>query len=179
MNWWNPINFRMIPTLNRKLKVEKGQTHLPISPHPGAYGVRRKHHTHEGVDLYCPVGTPVFPVEDGKIVAIIPFTGPSAVPPSPWWNDTQAVLVEGPSGVVVYGEIKLYRFLKVGKRVGIRDCVGFVEQVLKVDKGFSMSMLHLELHKHGTRDCFEWIEEKPKSLKDPTEYLLRASYMRS
>lgn len=175
MNWIRPFTFiRLVPTMNRQLVMKKDETHLPISPHPGAYGVRRKHHTHEGVDLYAPVGTGVHPVETGTIVAIIPFTGPSAVPPSAWWNDTQAVLIEGPSGVVVYGEVRPKELLKVGETVKTGDIIGYVEQVLKVDKGFPMSMLHLELHKHGTRDCFEWIDEKPESLKDPTEYLLRA-----
>lgn len=172
MSWKHPINRILIPTNDRDLKIPDGRSPLPLAPHPGAFGVRRKHHTHEGVDLYCPVDTTVYPVEDGIVVAIIDFTGQYANPPSLWWLDTQAVLIEGESGVVVYGEIE--SLVTVGRFVTTRDYIGEVKQVLRKDKGYPMSMLHLELHTHGTRDAYEWIDEKPASLLDPTLLLMES-----
>lgn len=150
-----------------------GESGVPIGDqHPGAFGFKRKNHTHEGVDLYCPEGTPVAAVEDGIVVAVINFTGPSATPPSPWWNDTWALLVEGDTGVVVYGEITLAHGYWPGDPIGAGDIIGHVKQVLTVDKGRPMSMLHLELHKPGTTDAYEWLDERPPSLLDPTGHLL-------
>ena len=172
--WHNPLpTMSLHPSRGSEdfKTYEPGHTGVPIGPdHPGAFGVSRKHHTHEGVDLYCPEGTPVRAVEPGVVVAVIKFTGPSATPPSPWWNDTEAVLVEGETGVVLYGEITSIK--EVGDRVEAGSLLGFVIEVLTEDKGRPTSMLHLELHKHGTRDAYEWLDERPASLLDPTEHLL-------
>ena len=145
---------------------------VPILPNLGAFAAVRKNHTHEGVDLYVKPCAVVHAVEDGIVVRVIPFTGEIAG--SPWWNNTQAVLVEGESGVVVYGEIR--SVVKVGEELIAGNVVGDVLTVLKKDKGRPMSMLHLELHIHGTRDVYEWLVDgpKPESLLDPTEFLLTA-----
>lgn len=153
----------------------EGNTGIPVGDaHPGAFGHVRANHVHEGVDLYCPDGTPVHAVEDGVVVALIPFTGHLAVPPSPWWHDTLAVLVEGSSGVVVYGEVGIGVGVRVGTRLVAGEAFAHVVQVLRKDKGRPMSMLHLELHVPGTRDAYEWTVEggRPKSLLDPTSRLL-------
>lgn len=106
-------------------------------------------------------------VEDGEVVAVLPFTGPAAE--SPWWLPTWAVLVEGVSGVVLYGEIEPVPSLA---HVRAGDPVGHVLTVLRHDKGKPTQMLHLELYEHGTRDCVWWREgERPKNLLDPTEQL--------
>jgi hypothetical protein len=174
MVWHRPIPKLLVPTKFRDFVTLGHETQLPIAPHPGAYGVKRTHHTHEGVDLYCAVGTPVHAVEDGLIVNIIPFTGPHADPPSPWWHNTWAVLVEGESGVVVYGELFPRVKHAYEKKVKRGDDLGGVLKVLKEDKGYPMSMLHLELHEHGTTNAWDWIDEKPPSLRDPTPFLLEA-----
>lgn len=160
-----PTNLDMVAGL-----LPEFSTFIPMSGHPGSYAFRRKNHIHEGVDLYCPEGTRVAAVETGEVVAVIPFTGPRGA--SPWWEDTDAVLVEGESGVVVYGEVE--SGVKVGTRYLKGDKIGWVKRVLKVDKGRPMSMLHLELHDHGTRDAPEWPVNgpKPATLRDPTPYLL-------
>ena len=175
MNWHPPINLNLVPS-DDSLSfqgMKDGETALPLPPHPGAFGVERAHHLHEGVDLYCAEGTPVQAVEAGTVVAIIPFTGPKAG--SDWWHDTEAVLVEGASGVVLYGEISP-NGKQLGDAVQRGETLGQVKQVLKTDKGRPMSMLHLEFHAAGTRDAFEWTKAsgKPPSLRDPTPYLRAA-----
>ena len=175
MTWRVLIERTLVPTMNRDLFVGEHQAHLPIPPHPGAFGVKRTHHTHEGVDLYCPQGTPVFAVEDGEIVAVIPFTGRLAIPPSPWWRETEAVLVEGASGVVVYGEIAPVVRRQLGYKLQRSEPVGYVIQVLTKDKRYPLSMLHLELHVPGTRYAYDWLDERPPSLLDPTPFLFEAA----
>lgn len=152
----------------------EGTVGVPIAPHPGGFGVVRTHHTHEGIDLYVPEGTPVYPVEPGRIVAWEHFTGPEAG--SPWWASTQAVLVEGASGVVVYGEIQPVDGLPVGTEVSIDTRLGHVCRVLRKDKGRPMDMLHLELHAAGTRQSVAWDPHavQPTTLRDPTALLAGA-----
>lgn len=143
---------------------------------PGCFGSVRKHDVHTGVDLYAPEGSPVLAVEDGVVVAIEKFTGPSAG--SPWWNDTMAVLIEGETGVVCYGEIKLATGIREASRVSRGDVVGYVLTVLSKDKGRPRSMLHIELYDMGVRASPIWLldEERPRGLRDPTGYLHRAAF---
>ena len=147
---------------------------VPILPHVGAFGVARKHNFHEGVDIYAAHGTVVFPVEKGEVVAILNFTGESVG--SPWWEETQAILIEGETGVVCYGEIDPSTHLTVGSKVTSSTFIGTVKTVLKKDKGRPMSMLHLELYTHGIREWTAWDIEgyRPEHLLDPTPYLLAA-----
>lgn len=171
MKWHNPVPYKLVPTQeSESFKTMKdNETGLPLSPHPGSFGFVRKNHTHEGVDLYVPEGTPVFAVENGIIVNIIKFTGEHCG--SDWWENTWSVMIEGKSGVVNYGEIIPSEF-NVGDFITRGDIVGAVKKVLKKDKGRPMSMLHLELYKHGTKNCVEWKNEKDENLLDPTPYLL-------
>ena len=117
MNWHPPISLALVPSddsLSFKA-MKPGETALPLPPHPGAFGVARAYHVHEGVDLYCAAGTPVQAVEAGTVVAIIPFTGPKAK--SDWWHDTDAVLVE----------VRLHRF---GGQRGVDGLVQPLRDVL-------------------------------------------------
>ncbi len=100
------------------------------------------------------------------------FTGARAG--SPWWHDTFAVLVEGASGVVLYGE--LAPAVIVGAKVERGDLVGRVLTVLKRDKGLPMTMLHLELYERGARASVWWRhgEAQPAGLRDPSEALRSA-----
>ena len=172
MVWSAPLNLTFVPSADSLsfAGLSPTETSLPLAPHPGAFGVARKNHIHEGVDLYCAEGTPVYAVEPGRVVAVVPFTG--TIAGSDWWHDTYAVLVEGETGVVVYGEITPGRV--TGENIAAGDCIGHVKQVLKNDKGRPMAMLHLELYDHGTRDAVEWKNDtpRPRGLRDPTPYLL-------
>lgn len=175
--WHRPIPFALVADADPEgfSSHPDGTTGIPVGDaHPGAFGFVRANHVHEGVDLYCPEGTPVHAVEDGTVVAIIPFTGPSAEPPSPWWHDTLAVLVEGASGVVVYGEVGIDTGIDVGTALKAGEPFAHVVRVLRKDKGRPTTMLHLELHIPGTRDAFEWTQDggRPASLLDPTGNLL-------
>lgn len=170
--WHNPLPLKLVPTGESRSfeSMAPGETGLPLAPHPGAFGVRRANHTHEGVDLYAPHGTPVFAVEPGVVVEVKPFTGPHAG--LPHWLDTWAVFVEGPSGVVVYGEVDAS--VAAGEMVGAGQQLGTVRTVLVKDKGRPRAMLHLELHVAGSRIAPEWLEhdQRPAVLQDPTPFLL-------
>jgi murein DD-endopeptidase MepM/ murein hydrolase activator NlpD len=124
------------------------------------------------VDLYAPEGTAVLAVESGTVVVIEPFTGPAAG--SAWWQDTQAVFVEGASGVVVYGELRPAQGLALGDLVQAGQVIGHLTPVLRQDKGRPGCMLHLELHVAGTRDAPGWDHgrDRPATLCDPTPRLL-------
>jgi hypothetical protein len=137
-------------------------------PHPqGLFGAVRKHDIHTGIDLYCLPGEQVLAIEDGVVVKVCAFTGPSAG--FPWWNDTEAVLVEGETGVFLYGEIN--PCVRVGDILGAGNVLGNVKTVLKADKGLPMTMLHLELYQHGYRgngEVWELGKDKPEMLEDPS-----------
>ena len=173
--WTTPVGIPLVPTSDTLSfrAMPEGWTGLPLPPHPGAFGVARRHHVHEGVDLYCPPGTPVLAVEDGTVVAVEDFTGPRAG--SPWWLDTRAVLVEGATGVVLYGEIEPAPGLVPGTALRAGERVGSVVRVLRDGKGRPDTMLHLELHVPGTRSSSEWTGERPASLVDPTPMLMDAA----
>lgn len=139
---------------------------ISMPPEEGQFGAIRKHDVHTGIDLYAEVGTKVFAMEAGTVVANVPFTGIPAE--SPWWLDTNAVMVEGESGVILYGE--LASNLKEGDYVFEGDLIGTVLRVLKKDKGKPLAMLHLELYTAGTKEPVWWYlnEPKPENLLDPT-----------
>lgn len=137
------------------------------NPHSGGvFGAVRKHDIHTGIDLYCREYSEVFAIEDGVVVNICDFTGEKA--DSPWWENTQAVLIEGESGVILYGEVSTN--LNIGDIIKEGQMIGNVLRVLKKDKGLPTTMLHLELYKPGYRGCGEiWNlnEDKPEVLLNP------------
>lgn len=145
------------------MKLPFNYTNVPSGQN--AFGALRKYDIHTGVDLFCEVGQAIQAIEDGVVVNVLQFTGGSE---SPWWYDTYAVMIEGKSGVILYGEIETD--LKIGDTVKQKDVVGKVLQVLKNDKGKPMAMLHLELYKTGTRDCVWWKigQDQPNELLDST-----------
>lgn len=176
MPWLFPLPLQMIPSETGVYPANQ-RTWLPIKNHPGAFGAPRKHHRHEGVDLYAPEGTPVYAVEEGTVVYIEWFTGEKATPPSPWWHNTQAVFVEGPTGVVVYGEIRPSPQLELNQPITQGTLIGWVTEVLKIDKQRPTCMLHLELYQHGQRESLIWEVHAPQPtpLLDPTPHLFSSS----
>lgn len=149
---------------------------VPVGDHDGAFGKKRRFDTHTGVDLYCPSGTEVVAVEDGEVVGVEVFTGPLLEAGSPWWRTTYAVLVEGASGVILYGEVIPNVTYTTKVRAG--DTIGYVERVRKyrLKNLFNWkphSMLHLELYWPGTTKSVWWWhgEKMPLDLRDPTNHL--------
>ena len=173
--WRWPLEARPIGITDESDSFKKidmaTEVEIPVEPHVGGFGVKRKHDRHRGVDLYAPVGAKVFVVEKGKVVDIRPWTGAKAN--CDWWLDTDAVLIEGESGLVVYGEIEVEEGVEVGMDVREGKLLGRVKCVLKRDKGRPMSMLHIELRKPGFLRNIDkdWDDEIPDGIKDPTSFL--------
>jgi len=150
---------------------------LPVGK--GAFGAKRKHDVHTGVDLYCPNGTPVQALTVGRVIKVVDFTGKKAG--SPWWEDTQAVLVDSFDngvrfGSILYGEMTVDPWVIPGALVKYGGRIGRVKRVLKKDKGKPTAMLHVELYTPGfVGDPVEWLlgKRKPRVLLDPTPELRR------
>lgn len=161
---------------------------IPVQDHDGAFGKKRRYDIHTGVDLYCDPGQIVVAVEPGVVVGIETFTGPRAQ--SPWWLETEAVLIEGASGVVLYGEVKpevkvgdwVERGWIVGRTLQVRrtDIVARMKRILhgRIVDDKPKTMLHFELYDKGVDRAVSWNhgEEKPAALRDPTKALLQAKY---
>jgi phosphopantothenoylcysteine decarboxylase len=149
---------------------------VPVGRHPGAFSTQRKHEKHTGVDIYCEENAPVYAVESGTVVNIEHFTG--EWDGSPWWENTDCIMIEGATGVVCYGEVEVSPNIVVGKKVKIGQRIAVVKRVLKKGKerpdipGHSTSMLHMELYPFGTRKASNGFEEH--LLNDPTPFLLEA-----
>lgn len=149
---------------------------IPVGTHPGAFLAKRKNSTHTGVDLYCDEGTSVNAVENGTVVAIEPFTGPKDK--SPWWLDTDCILVEGATGVICYGEIEPNKDINVGDKIKVGCYLGRVLRVIPPDRpqhpelmGWKPNMLHMELYPHGYHKPSDGFNIP---LQDPTQYLKEA-----
>ena len=100
-----------------------------VTSKEGMFGAERKHDIHTGIDLYTMKNSPVFAMEDATVVAVEDFTGP---PESPWWLPTKAVLAEGHSGTILYGEIE--PLVKVGDKITKDQIIGKVLPVLPENK---------------------------------------------
>ena len=145
--------------MKKPINIESQKT-----PAHGRFGHPRKFDVHTGFDIYCPDGEPVYAIEDGVVTKIDDFTGIGV--DMPWWEDTIAISIEGKSGVILYGEVYTPN-LKVGDSVKEGQIIANIKRVLKKDKGLPMSMLHIELYKHGYRGDWEvWNlnSEKPEQL---------------
>jgi phosphopantothenoylcysteine decarboxylase len=151
---------------------------IPIGNHPGAFACSRKHGVHTGIDIYTKPHQLVWAMESGTVVAIEHFTG--EWDKSPWWNDTDCVLVEGATGVICYGEVSVPNWIRVGTKVKKGDYIANVIPVLKDEKprkdipGHSTSMLHLELYSHGQYHVSDGFD--PNILRNPTPYLLESNF---
>lgn len=153
--------------------MDVSETGLPLPPHPGAFGIQRRYHQHEGVDLYGNPGEHVYAMSPGKIVAIYQFTGEAVG--MPWWRDTWALAVEDTTGIWVYGEITPDDHLHVGYEIEQDEIVGRLATVLVNDKGRPMTMLHLERWTSDSKPYTRnWLpgEPQPDDMLDPTPLLL-------
>ncbi len=96
-----------------------------------------------------------------------------------WWNDTKAVIIEGVSGAVLYGEVDSECItVKIGDKVQAgQKIAAVVTSVLKYNKGRPMVMLHLELMIHGSTEALWWtnMSDRPVQLRDPLPLLKTAA----
>ena len=145
---------------------------FPTKEEPSSFGFVRKHDVHTGVYLYCDEGDFVYAMESGLVVNVEKFTGEWAG--TPWWNNTESILIQGLSGVICYGEIEVSESVRNKGYVFEGEIIGKVIPVLKKDKGKNpMNMLHIELYEHGTKESVFWKldEERPEELLDITDLL--------
>ena len=178
MRWLFPLKLKnMGPTSDsdsyKNIDLEN-EVEIPSKQHCGAFGAVRRFDMHEGVDLYCPDGTPVYAVEDGTVVITRCFTGKFAH--CDWWNETDSITIEGETGAVEYGEITILKSVGLRDEVKRGQLLGHVTRVLRKDKGRPTSMLHLQLYKGAQTRQEKWRvnEEKPEFLADPTPYLVES-----
>lgn len=166
------LNLVLTPDSMSFQAMPSGTTGIPIKDHVGAFGVTRKHHIHEGVDIYVPEGSVVRAMLPGHVKKVQAFTGGQAG--SPWWLDTQAVFLQTAVGMIVYGEIQAC--VQPGMTVSGGHILGTVKRVLRTDKGRPTAMLHLELRNHDSLDVINWElnTQQPEALLDPTPLLIRA-----
>lgn len=151
---------------------------IPINYHPGAFGFKRRDKYHTGVDLYCQEGDPVFAAEKGLVTSVEKFTGPWDN--SPWWLNTECILIQGNSGTICYGE--LVPKVSVGQYVLEGDIIGNITPVIPPERirkdipGHSCSMLHLEFYVgFYSKASTSWEQgRKELNLVDPTINLLNA-----
>lgn len=157
---------------------------FPTSP-ANLFGAVRKYDVHTGIDIFAEKGTIVTSPFDGEVVKIGNFTGMDAEPtPSPWWNDTQYVIVKHLIPVfyahgefidiyVLYGEINVNPELFVGQQIKEDEVLGTVVQVLKHNKGLPTSMLHVEMYNEcpSTPAIWHLNDQKPPNLQDPQDFL--------
>jgi murein DD-endopeptidase MepM/ murein hydrolase activator NlpD len=137
----------------------------------GDDGIRR----HAGVDLFAHGGDVVLAMEDGEVLATLPFT-----------DGTWAIYVRNDSGEIVnYGEV----FKNSWKEFGLSSGVDTGQRVSRGQPiarvgvmGKDTSMLHLEtIRGDMTTDdirqgALRWFkgDPPPDGLLDPTQYLVRA-----
>ena len=138
---------------------------LPETGSAGDFSTERKFDVHTGIDLYCPEHSEVYSLSKGRVINIVPFTG--ALAESPWWEDTEAVLVEHDFGVVLYGEVSSN--VQIGQEVSSGSLLGRVKRVLKKDKGLPQSMLHLEYYNITNTNGVWWNKNQdiPPGLLNP------------
>jgi hypothetical protein len=160
-----------------KWPIKNKKPSIPPEGHVGDFAFRRSFYYHPGIDIYCPIYSIVEAIEDGIVVNIEHFTGAEANPPSPWWNDTWAVMVEGVSGVIGYCELVYDSRLTVGSQIKMGDIIGSIIPVLKKDKGNGTTMLHLEHYISGTKHHVTWVldTDKPVELLNPRDLLYKIS----
>jgi hypothetical protein len=137
----------------------------------GMFGAKRKFDVHTGLDLYCREGAAVNTVSTGKVVDVFQFTGERVG--SPWWNDTQAIVVECGEHTYVYGEV--FSYAAIGDTVEAGQLIGTARTVLKEDKGITpTTMLHLEVWEteHYIKN-FTWARGavQPVGLLDPLTFI--------
>lgn len=126
---------------------------------------------HVGVDLFADPGDIVVAMEDGEVLAGLPF-----------YKGTGAVYLLTDSGLIInYGELERWSWRNYGVRAGTRVQAG--DQIGRVGLSNDGShMLHLETYQPDVtvdeirNGAMQWWkgDPAPEGILDPTRYLVRA-----
>jgi 8-oxo-dGTP diphosphatase len=135
-----------------------------IPDEPGGFGSNRFIDIHSGGDLYCEKDEYIYAIEEGEVISIQNFTGYEE---SPWWCDTQCVVVKTKYGHILYGEIS--PIIKIGDKVLPGTHIGTSLPVLRKFKNRPCVMLHLEFYSDFSEPVI-WSknEGRPVGLFDPS-----------
>lgn len=126
---------------------------------------------HAGCDLYAPVGSKIFALDDGVILEHKSF-----------YLNTNQITIKHTNFIARYGEVKpngkgIVKGLKVGSKVKKGQHIGYVGELVFAS-GTRMSMLHLELYsgtaKGPLTDRKNLPYQRRSDLIDPTSILDKA-----
>lgn len=141
---------------------------LPIGNyHPAGFGYAKNYNVHTGIDIYVPEHSCVHAVEGGIVIDIFKFTGLGTSYPN--LDPTYAIMIEGASGVVLYGEVEVLKDIRIGQLIEPGSKIALVKCAI-----INQAMLHLEWYAQGTIQPIIWKQNtaRPKRLLDPTSNLL-------
>jgi murein DD-endopeptidase MepM/ murein hydrolase activator NlpD len=120
---------------------------------------------HSGCDLYAPIGTPIYAMDDGEVIKNI----------YSFYLGTYALEIKHSKFIARYGEIKsAAQGLKKGSKIKKGQLIAYVGEL----RGLNMSMLHLELYRGTGTGSLTVRGNKPyqrrSDLIDPTAILDKA-----
>ncbi len=113
---------------------------------------------HCAIDLYGSEGDDVVAIEDGRIVHFYPF-----------YEGTNALIVQHGGYVVNYGEVAPNSLSRLGLAIGSRVSAG--QRIGTIGR---LNMLHFETYSDGTTRNYSWPQTSPRpaSLRNPGQLLL-------
>ena len=126
---------------------------------------RSKGRKHAGCDLYAPVGTPIYAMDDGVVEKDI----------YAFYLGTYAIEIKHTKFLARYGEIsRVAKGVKKGAKIKKGQLIAYVGEL----RGLNMSMLHLELYSGKAKGSLTVRGNKPykrrSDLIDPTPILDKA-----
>lgn len=174
-----PLNMHVVGVTEDSMSFQniniQTDVEIPLSSHCGGFGFVRKHHVHEGTDLYAPNGSPVYACEAGTVTHVGFFTGPEC--DTPWWHTTHSITVRNiiNGKYTIYGELTPADGVQEGGHIKKGQLIGYIKTVLTKDKGRPMSMLHLERYSADSpkqREVWNVGAQAPEGIEDSGNYLM-------
>jgi murein DD-endopeptidase MepM/ murein hydrolase activator NlpD len=161
---------------------------VPINGNPGSFWEDRGDRRHCGIDIYAPVGSEVVSIANGIVIDIGSFTDSDIIP---YWNKTNYVLIKNQDNLIYkYAEmekiiVKINEFVKVGKSIGFvgnvlnldKITINSPQYIQEIKKKNISSMIHLEVYSSKPKLTKEYIggnwfgNKKPKNLLDPNHHI--------
>jgi len=159
---------------------------IPIKGKPGSFWEDRGDRRHCGIDIYAPAGSKVISIDDGTVIGIGIFTTSNKIP---YWNKTNYILIKNQDKFIYkYAELEKI-IVKINDFVKGGESIGFVGNVLNLNKINSnspkyiqeikkkniSSMLHLEVYSSMPKVTKEYLAGNWFGSKKP-KYLLNTNY---